>query len=161
MTLVNEWHRKIPKTNFQQRWQMWLNHWILSGLRWACCHRQRRCCEIYARVPIKRAMGGQAPRRGVGHINDQASIKGMSHEVHWMSLIINHNCLKLTQWRDHTGEPRRNLRRSSFPFMSVTAPDSGLYYTKTQLTFSELTSLNQLEKRQKIIVRALLATNNF
>jgi len=51
-----------------------------------------------------------------------------------MSLLINHNCWKLTFDPDHTAR-ENSLERKPCPFMSVTAHNPTLYYWKRQLTF--------------------------
>lgn len=72
----------------------------------------------------------------MSHIKAQDPIKGMSQEVHWMSLIINHNCLKLTwQWR--WTEWKTSAWRESTLHLCQSQPESGLLLLREAINLSE------------------------
>lgn len=71
-------------------------------------------------------------------------IKGMSHKVHGMSLLINHNCRKLTLDPDHTASGKSASKKTLSIYVSH-GPQSTALLLKETINLFKLTSLDQRE----------------
>lgn len=82
----------------------------------------------------------------MAHIKAQDPIKGMSQEVRWMSLIINHNCRKTDLASKDGRRGDLGVEGEQPLFMSITVSRLAFYYYEKQLTFQETVSLTRRQK---------------